>query len=206
MKIRIFNLLIVCLLLVCQSNAASINVGTHNLNANMPDQIIQIDIAGVDVAQGVNFNIQVADGGSEAGGSILGPKITGIDIVGGTLGGATIFTGNNVGQTNSLVLPQVWEATTTTGSGTVTTNGVLGFVKIDTTGFFDGQMFNLIMSNTVNNPTDLAGNSVDVTDGTINVIPEPSSVVLVIIGLLVVGSCRTLISSSNSVVETSRYT
>ena len=196
MKIRIVSLLILCLLLVCRSNASSINVGTHNLNANMPDQIIQIDIAGVDVAQGVNFNIQVADGGSEAGGSILGPKITGIDIVGGTLGGATIFTGNNVGQTNSLVLPQVWEATTTTGSGTVTTNGVLGFVEIDTTGFFGGEMFDLIMSNTVNSPTDLAGISVDVTNGTINVIPEPSSVVLVIIGLLVVGSCRTLISSS----------
>ena len=77
-------------------------------------------------------------------------------------------------------------------SGIVTPNGVLGFVEIDTTGFFNGQMFDLIMSNTLNNPTDLAGISIDVTDGKIFIIPEPSSVVLVIIGLLVVGSRRTL--------------
>ena len=197
MKSRIFSLLIVCLLLVCRSNATSIDVGAHNLNADMPGQIIRIDIATalsgtVTMAQGVNFNIQVADGGLDAGGSIPGPKITRIDILGGTLGGSTIFTGNNIGQTDTISLPQVWESTTTTGSGVVTPNGVLGFVEIDTTGFFNGQMFDLIMSNTLNNPTDLAGVSIDVTDGKIFIIPEPSSVVLVIIGLLVVGSRRTL--------------
>jgi len=157
------------------TNQPSINVGTHNLNADMPHQIIQIDITGVDVAQGVNFNIQVADGGPEAGGSILGPKITRVDIVGGTLGGLTIFTGNNSGQTDTLVLPQVWESTTTTSSGTVTPNGVLGFVEIDTTGFFNSVMFDLIMSNTVNYPTDLAGIPVDVTDGKIIITPLVSA-------------------------------
>ena len=167
MKSRIFSLLIVCLLLVCRSNATSIDVGVHNLNADMPGQIIRIDISTalsgtVTVAQGVNFNIQVADGGLDAGGSIPGPKITRIDILGGTLGGSTIFTGNNIGQTDTLRLPQIWESTTTTGSGIVTPNGVLGFVEIDTTGFFNGQMFDLIMSNTVNYPTDLAGIPVDV--------------------------------------------
>ena len=153
------------------TNQPSINVGIHNLNADMPHQIIQIDIAGVDVAQGVNFNIQVADGGPEAGGSILGPKITRIDIVGETLGGLTIFTGNNTGQTDTLVLPQIWESTTTTSSETVTPNGVLGFVEIDTTGFFNSAIFDLIMSNTLNYPTDLAGIPVDVTDGKIIITP-----------------------------------
>lgn len=192
MKSNIFNSLIFCLLFVCRSQAASIDVGTHILREDMTNQIIQIDIAGVDEAQGVNFNIQVADGGPDGTGNTLGPKITRIDIIGGTLGGSTIFTRNSIGQTDTLFLPQVWESTTTTGSETITSNGVLGFVEVDTTGFFDGEIFDLIMSNTVNNPTDLAGIPVDVTDGKIIVMPEPLSVVLVIVGLLVFGSRRSL--------------
>lgn len=179
---------------VTAAQGASIIVGSQALLPNTPGQTIAISVVGVspaDDVQGLNFNIQVADGGPEGGGSVDGPAITAVDIV----GPGTIFNANNTGQVGGPLVPQIAGATTTTNSGTVTANGILGFITFDTTGFNVGEgPWPLLMSNTLNGPTDFAGVQIDITDGQLLlVVPEPLSGMLAAVGIalmLVRGRCR----------------
>ena len=153
---------------IMDTAAATIDVGIHRLLPETKEQVIQFNVVGTaaDQIQGLNFNVQIADGGPEAGGTIDGPEITRVDIVGGILGLSTIFTDNNVGQSGGPVVSQVAEATTTTKSGMITADGVLGFIEIDTTGFAVGSgPWDLILSNTLNAPTDFAGVPAIIRDG-----------------------------------------
>jgi len=183
-RMVVHTLGIVCLLISPLSATAAIiiDVGDHLLQPNMPDQTFQILVSGGDLVQGLNFYIQVADGGPEAGGSIDGPVIQELDILTGT-----IFDGNNTGAIDfdggpppyPDVVPQ-WEGhSTTTLSGSVAATGLLATVTIDTTGF-GGGTWDLIMQNTGDGTytTDFAGISADITDGSITVIPEPSTFVM----------------------------
>jgi len=76
----------------------TVAVGDHVLLPDMEDQQIQIFVTPDDpitpeFVQGLNFNIQVADGGPEVGGVVDGPVISDVDIITGT-----IFEANNLGQ------------------------------------------------------------------------------------------------------------
>ena len=161
-------------------------LGTYELLPDTPGQEIEIFVrpdenltpdAGEiadDEVQGVNLNIQIGDGGRDAGGSVDGPVITGVDLFSGT-----IFEGNNTGEGsgNGVLVPQVAFFSTTTGSGTVKADGLLATVTIDTTGFFVGDgPFDLILSQTVNNPTNFGPVNPEVTDGTLAIVPEPTSI------------------------------
>lgn len=152
-------------------SSPAIAVGSHVLLPNTAGQVIQIYVIGEVAVQGLNFNIQVADGGPEAaawGGSIDGPEIQGLDIITGT-----IFASSNTGGGDDSdgaypadSIPQ-WEfRDTTTNSGTVVANGLLATVTIDTTGFTSGS-WSLVIGETVNGPTDFAGLAAVITDGTI---------------------------------------
>ena len=90
--------------------------GQHILLPNTPNQIIPIFVAGGFSVQGLNFHVQIADGGPEAGGSIDGPGIQAVDLAGNPIA-PTIFTGNNGGQVGMVSLPQVqaWEISTAQG-------------------------------------------------------------------------------------------
>ena len=136
-----------------------IDVGVVPLLPNTPEQKVRIYVSdGIDV-QGLNFNIQIADGGVAAGGSIVGPEIEDVDILFGTP-----FDGNNTGQNDSLSMRQIWVQTTTTASGTVFANGLLAILTINTAGFA-GQVFDLKVGDTLNGDTDFAGLPIDVTNG-----------------------------------------
>ncbi|MEM9657360.1 MAG: hypothetical protein AAF961_03275 [Planctomycetota bacterium] len=152
-----------------------IEIGDIQLFENTANQVVPISVTGGDPVQGLNFNIQVADGGPEAPNGVMdGPAITGVDVI----GPGTIFNGNNTGQGgNGLVLPQFAEAITTTSSGTVNAVGTLAFVTFDTTGFSAGSSFDLLLKGTLNSDTDFAGVSANITNGTISlvVVPEPSA-------------------------------
>jgi hypothetical protein len=89
--------------------------------------------------------------------------------------------------------PALFEAGTATATGTVSANGLLATLVIDTTGFFGGT-WNLSLGATLSGPTDWAGSvfpgggnhPVDdpqIEDGHISIIPEPSSVVLAMFGM-----------------------
>ena len=168
-------------------SGATLDLGTIELQPNEAGQRVALpDVVGLgEQVAGVNFSIQVADGGPEAGGSIVGPKITAVDIV----GAGTIFHGNNNGQSGGGSLkPQIFEAVTTTSGGTtVEAHGTLAFVTFDTTGFNSG-MFDLLMSMTRNGPTELLdtrpANVLTVQDGMLLIVPEPSSVALGLLALI----------------------
>lgn len=174
----LFGLVGFSLLSATASAGVVIDVGIASLIENKPNQTIALTVSGGDVVQGLNFNLQVADGGPDEGGSIAGPAITAVDII----GAGTIFADNNTGQNDdSLNSPQLFVTSTTTSMGTVAADGTLAFVTFDTTGFFAGSTFTLLLKDTLNGATDFAGIPATITNGTlaITAIPEPSAMLYV---------------------------
>ncbi|HEX2473822.1 MAG TPA: hypothetical protein VHK01_03690 [Lacipirellulaceae bacterium] len=131
------------------ARAAAVNAGTHVLAPNTPGQQVPILVTGSDAVSGIDFFVQVGDGGATVGGDDTGPRITQVDLVSGT-----IFAGNNTGVFVDPA-PLIWGATTTTSSGSVSAEGVLGRLTIDTTGMFLGQ-FDLILNPPSTGPTAFA--------------------------------------------------
>jgi len=177
------------LLMGLSAQAATIDVGDHDLLAGRVSQKVEIYVSGGEAVQALNFRIQVADGGPEVpGGSVDGPAITALDIITGT-----IFENNH----NPVVVedefggpyPQ-WEGrTVTTSSDTVSANGLLATVTLDTTGFSVGESWELAISMTANGTgTNISGAEglipLGITDGTINLVPEPA-VFVQLLGLTV---------------------
>ncbi len=149
-----------------------IEVGTHVLEPNTPGQTIPIYVSGGWPVQGLNFNVQIADGGPLAGGTLLAPVITGVDIL-----TATVFAASNTGIRTDAddaagddPVPQHAYRGTTTAAGMVNADGLLATVTIDTTGFERGS-WSLTLSNTINGATDFAGQAAAVVDGLI-VLPQ----------------------------------
>jgi VCBS repeat-containing protein len=154
--------------------APVIDVGDHFLLPNTPGQQIQIYVTGGDEVQGLNFNVQVEDGGPELadyGGTIDGPALTTIDVESGT-----IFEGNTLGATNPeppFDIPQ-WEGRyITTEIGTVIADGLLATITVDTTGFTEGSFSLILGDENLNGPTDFAGIPITITEGQliINSVP-----------------------------------
>jgi hypothetical protein len=146
-----------------------IQIGHHLLEPDKAGQTIPIYVSGGLPVQGLNFNIQVADGGPEVpGGSTDGPAIQHVDILTGT-----IFGDNNTGSADADgahadAFPQVEWRSTTTRSGTVPAEGLLAVVTIDTTGFDRGSWV-LRISGTANGDTDFAGLAATLVDGSITI-------------------------------------
>ena len=128
-----------------------INVGAHTLLPDTPGQTIEIRVSGGAAVQAVDFNVQIADG-FPTGGTVDGPNITGVDIIGTALN-PTIFFGNANAPTTLRQDPQMWSLFTTTQSGTVVANGLLGILTVDTTGWFSGN-WTLALGNTQEGATD----------------------------------------------------
>jgi hypothetical protein len=176
-------LFLCALLLVIFAHVAEatpiIVVGQHNLLPDLPEQEIKITVSGGDQVQGLNFRIQVEDGGPHPPvmGSVPGPNITAVDLV-----TDTIFASNHSGQVDSLQSPQVWVQTITTSPETapddwVTAEGLLATVTVDTTGFLDGT-YELRLTDTLDGRTDFGGVPADITNGSIRVVPEPHGILL----------------------------
>lgn len=183
---RIMGFVVLLCLPQTISATPAIVVGEHDLLADTAEQLIEIMVSGGDAVQGLNLRLQVADGGThpDAGGSIDGPKISSVDLATGT-----IFDGNNTGQNDLLKLPQVWVQSITAANGTVTADGRLATVMIDTTGFMEGE-FDLRVGDTLDGATDFAGVPADITDGLIRIVPEPASFFGLLTGVGII--CATL--------------
>lgn len=150
-------------------------VGNHHLAADTPGQQISLLVSGGDAVEGLDFNVQIGDGGAALNGITVAPVITSVDLLTGT-----IFAGNNTGQVDLATLPLFDASTTTTAGGTVAASGLLATLTIDTTGFFGGS-WPLELGATNNGPTDFALISASITDGTIS-IPEPAGMLLFFFG------------------------
>jgi hypothetical protein len=146
-----------------------ITVGHYNLLPNTPNQKIQIFVSTNNTfVQGTNVEVQIADGGTAAGGTVVGPKITNVDVVNGT-----IFQSNNSGQHGGgSIVPQVYEAIVLTSSGAVKASGLLATITVDTTGF-NGGTFPLLLGSTLNGSTDFTVIPAIITNGSITITPPP---------------------------------
>jgi hypothetical protein len=191
--------------LVAQAHAdVLVQVGTHNLLPNTPGQVIDIDVSSADQTEGLVFAITVSGGGVPWGGS-AGPTITSLtltdqpDVVGG-VDNAYVFNpiGGGTNTPNETVFdPQFVARDFLTSSGTVLANGRLARLVIDTTGFFGGDYPLQMEGDTIDNNIGQTGLisqgdfipwHVDTElSGLIHIVPEPSSVVLGLIGVAGLG-------------------
>ena len=147
-----------------------------------------IDVTGGGAIQGVNFYIQIGDGGDDNGGTDTKPIITALDIV----GPGTLFNGiSNAQSTDSTANDLIWFADTTVlaAVGTTEANGLLAYVTVDTAGTAAGEVYDLFLTGVAaaifsssGKDTDFTGVSADITNGTITITPEPATLSLLALG------------------------
>ncbi len=187
MKTASIGGLLCVLLLTLPVNASLIvRAGDHELAPNTANQIIEILIEGQgseNTLQGINLNIQIADG-------FTGPKITDVDVV----GPGTVFASpNNNGQAGGKITDQIWGGVGTISPTPLTVgaaNSVLAKVTIDTTGFFPGSNpWEFKLLGTLNGDSTLLGTtgSERFVDGSLSVVPEPASILTLIAGASLLG-------------------
>ena len=171
-----------CVVLLAARSAPGelyIRVDNVKLLPDTPGQAVAIWLTtdAADRVAGCNFNAEIGGAGPAFGG-IDGPKITGVDLVTGT-----IFDGNNRRQTNINSLGQLAMYSIVTEGGTVPAGGLLATLTIDTTGFTTlGSTWTLALGQTNNGPTNFAPDLAIVTDGSIRLVPEPAAAALLALG------------------------
>ncbi len=158
-------------------------VGNNALQPNQAGQFISIYVSGGQAVQGVNFNVKIGDGGTLTGGTDTGPTLQNVDLTSG------IFAPNNTGQSNGTS-PLLWNSVVTTSSGFVNADGLLAILTVSTVGIPAGTIKSLSLTPDpiFGGNTDFAGLSANITNGTISVVPEPSSISLMIVGGIMCGS------------------
>ena len=103
---------------------------TYQLRQNQANQQIQVYVSGGDPVAGVNFNMELGNGGTQMG-QPPAPSFTNLDLVTGT-----IFQADYLDPVDSGSTPDLLTAWVVTNSGTVPADGLLATVTVDTTGFF----------------------------------------------------------------------
>jgi len=189
---------IICGVLLIGSRAANA-AGTLSLSTNTVNigtgQVININISGSDQVRDTNFFVQVNDGGTVNGGVATKPIITGLDVTTG------IFAGDNTGNTfntnGSLIAGAATNTNPPSGATTVSDNGVLAKLTLDTTGMTNGSTFTIRFDNVGANaggpfatrvddvntqPITLSGAGLGST-ATITVVPEPVAASLMLLGI-----------------------
>ena len=168
------------------ANAASIDVGSHLLQPDTPNQPIVIAIvpgAGDPTTRGINLRAQIGDGNG-AGvepvfqgtlGTLEGLDLTG-SIWGDLVGGSTV-SGNGVPRTGFGSLGSA-DLTSNNPSENVAADGKLLTLLIDTTGFSAPGTFDLNLSETALGNTSLIADDgrplapLDITNGLIKIVEE----------------------------------
>gem|GEM_PF-241924 len=146
--------------------ALNIVVGDWLIPAGETAWTIPISVTGGAGIDGINFNVQIKDGSRSAGEA--GPVLTALDILHGT-----IFDGQNTGSWDNTVTDWIaWDWTETSPGTTVYADGVIGYLTLNTVGCPSGT-WDLLMSDTLNGPTDFAGLAATIQDGTIRVNQRP---------------------------------
>ena len=163
----------------------SLENGTRfiDLQPNMANQAVQFfasGIAGVGV-NGLELDLQIGDGGAALGGTDSMPTIGVIDLLSGT-----IFDSSPT-QADVVVTPLAIQSTVDQAAG-VTADGLIATVEFDTTGITAGNTAVLLNNVAGDFNTSFFVNEnvadADVPDGVIrignpNVVPEPTSTVLI---------------------------
>ena len=172
---------VLCMSLTAQASTSFV-AGFHIL-PNVPGLYpIQIKAFGTDNLQGVNLSLLTGTNGGDATASIPdAPTLNSVSVV----SAGTLFNTNNNTESIGFAGSNVWQGGTATLAGFLVGGAdafgnVVANVIIDTTGFGPG-VYPLSVSGGLGGlltPSDWGGSSVPTwTDGTISIVPEPSSVV-----------------------------
>ena len=203
---------VVLALAVSPAMTATIVVGNHPIEA-APNQKVPIYVtgeAGDPTTAGTDFNVQTGGGGPDFGGEVA-PIIQYVQLVddpgdphrnafftdefGPTLFEPFANQGHFGTGSFGPNFPQMYHENTTLNVGGVSlVEGVpvlFAIVTLNGTGFDAGQVLSLEVSGTANGLTVLNDDTVQVdpipltvTDGTVTIIPEPSTFVLLLAGCL----------------------
>jgi len=181
MRLKVGLMMVTLLTLASAAKAdMSIVVGDHQLLANTPGQVIQVFLVAdaPDIAQGLTYIGQLGDGGPGAGGSDVTPLIEADATSPGML-----FEPNHNAPADTSAPPSYAQLGFATQAGNVNIpvgSTLLGTLTIDTTGFGPGYTTTLSMGATQGGDTTLVGSEtpLTITNGSITIVPEPSSIVL----------------------------
>jgi len=168
------SVMVLCLTVVA-SAAPTIVVPSFDVPQNVLHEFF-IEVSGEagDVFMGVNLHLDMRPNGANPG-----PLITEFDF----LSPGLLFASNNTGQTGYgdpiVEVPGHTPAySVTTNTGTVGPNGNLARIVIDTTGIAEGA-YVLALTNPFVDESSLPPlTGLVLTSGVINVVPEPSSIVM----------------------------
>ena len=120
------------------AQSAQIVVGEHALFRDTPGQLVSLQVQGALPISGVNLSIISGDGFPDLpNSSIDGPKLVAVDLIGEI--GPTILSANSSGQQDPGSRPQVAFRSATTRAQSVTADGILCHLVIDTTGVAPGR-------------------------------------------------------------------
>ena len=165
-----------------------------DLKAETANQAVLFFASGI-VADGgadsLEFDAQVGDGGAANGGMDTTPVMSSIDLITGT-----IWDSANTLQTDVEDNPLVRQSIVETGGNLVSSNGLIGTIVFDTTGFGTGEIDFLLTGVAGTANTTVFNGSTALTtlapNGIIRVtnIPEPSSSLFLFAGLLGLGIHR----------------
>lgn len=180
MRLKVGLLMVTLLTLASAAQAdMTILVGDHQLQPNQAGQTVQIFVVSdsPDSTQGLSFNAQLGDGGPDLGGVDITPLMTG-DAV----GPGTLFETNHNPPADGSVPPSFVNIGFTVQTDTVPIPvgaSLLATLTFDTTGFTTGT-WPLLLAGTANGDTQIAQTvgALSITNGSITIVPEPSSVVL----------------------------
>lgn len=159
--------------------AAQIDVGQHTLRANQADQWVSVLVTGGDAVSGLDLFAQVGDGGPELTAFGLpagkaGPRISAAELVQGTIFQGVSDLPVNV---SSPQLPQTafYSLALIGSKPTVTAQGTLVRLRLDTTGFYGGQwdlrLLDVLPYATFGGPhqTNFAGATAIINNGSITI-------------------------------------
>ena len=169
---------------------ATIDVGTWNLDVDTVSGI-QIVVQNGGAIEGMDLRAQIGEG-------TAGPIFVGVDYTGSIWDGQSFLSavdpvdpGNNRWFNDGLAL----------FAGTVTADGLLGTLLVDTTGLSVGQSFSLRLDEPFGGTALIidanTNHALQLTNGTINIVPEPASLVLLGAGTLVLLRRRVACASSS---------
>ena len=182
-------------IVVLAACAAVSSIAVADVTLFIPDTLLQPDTADQSVPiyadnegdllslLGINLELEVGDGGPDAGGEIIGPEIESVDVT----GSGTLFAGNNNGKGGAGgIVPQVYEAGTLVqpGAGYVTLpKGItkVGVVTFSTVGIQPVSSTNWDFSfSSVNGVSALIDTNAAPIDGQLRlgkltVVPEPGN-------------------------------
>jgi hypothetical protein len=191
MRGRLLAVLVMACFLTASGWASPlIDVGTIEAQPNTT-KTFTISATGGGSVQGLDLYIQIGDGGTANSGVGTKPIITSVDIV----GVGTLFNTSNTGQQNAFTSDLLWAVSTTTDTNRadyLDASGIIAYVTIDTTGTAIGESYPLLLSGVATEifggpgvDTGFAGVPALITNGTINITPEPAT--LSMLGLALMG-------------------